>query len=154
DAIRVLHIWTYVTKSRSFLGRLINYFSFALGSVLIAIAKTGPQDVITVESPPLFLGLSGLLLSKLRGAKLVFNVSDLWPESAVALGMIQSRLLVRVASVIEEFIYRRSDLITGQTQGIVQSIRSRIPTVPIALITNGVDVDAFSVDLNVDRERV
>jgi hypothetical protein len=81
NAVRVLHIWTYATKSKGFLRRLINYFSFVLGLILIGIAKAGPQDIITVESPPLFLGLSGLLLSKLRRAKLVFNVSDLWPKA-------------------------------------------------------------------------
>jgi glycosyltransferase involved in cell wall biosynthesis len=71
-----------------------------------------------------------------------------------SLGMLHSKLLIRVATALEEFIYRRSDLITGQTQGIVENIRSRIPTVPAALMTNGADVEAFSVDLNGARERV
>jgi glycosyltransferase involved in cell wall biosynthesis len=154
DGIRVLRVWTYTTKSKSFVRRLLNYFSFVLGSILVGVAKSGPQDVLIVESPPLFLGLSGLLLSKLRHSKMVFNVSDLWPESAVSLGILRSKLLVGIATALEEFIYRRSDLITGQTQGIVDKISARTPAIPVALVTNGVDIGTFSIDLNAARERI
>jgi glycosyltransferase involved in cell wall biosynthesis len=154
DGVRVLRVWTYTTKSKGFVRRLMNYFSFVLGSILVGAAKSGPQDILIVESPPLFLGLSGLLLSKLRHSKMVFNVSDLWPESAVSLGMLRSKLLIRLATALEEFIYRRSDLITGQTQGIVDNISIRMPAIPVALITNGVDVDTFSIDLNAARARI
>lgn len=154
DGVRLLRVWTYTTKSGRFLPRLMNYFSFVLGSILVGVAKSGPQDILIVESPPLFLGLSGLLLSKLRRSKMVFNVSDLWPESVVSLGMLRSKLLVRIATALEEFIYRRSDLITGQTQGIVDKISARMPAIPVALVTNGVDVNTFSIDLNVARDRI
>jgi glycosyltransferase involved in cell wall biosynthesis len=151
ENIRVIHTWCYVTPNRSFVHRLANYLCFAFMAVIVGFSKVGPQDVIVVESPPIFLGLSGVLLCRIRKAALLLNVSDLWPESAVAMGILKSGFLIRLSHAIEEFIYRRSSAITGQTQGIVESIKARIPHVPVELITNGVDVEAHSVLTACDR---
>jgi len=102
--------------------------------------KAGRQDFVIVESPPLFLGLSAFLISRLKGARFVLNVSDLWPEAAVALGILRSARLIRIATLVEEFLYRKAHLITAQTEGIVASIRSRCRHSLIALIPNGADI--------------
>jgi glycosyltransferase involved in cell wall biosynthesis len=143
QTIRIVRSWIYTTQNKSFVPRLVNYFSFVLSSLIVGIWKVGRQDFLIVESPPLFLGISGFLLSLLKKAKLVFNVSDLWPDSAVAIGVIKNNGLIRISRLLEEFLYRQSDLITGQTQGIIHNIRSRFVDKPVFLITNGVNVDAF-----------
>jgi glycosyltransferase involved in cell wall biosynthesis len=143
QGIRVIRTWIYATKKKNFAYRLLNYFSFVCSSFVFGAWKIGSADVIVVESPPLFLGLSGFLLSIVKRARLVFNVSDLWPESAVAMGVLKSKPLIRLSTWLEEFLYRQSSLITGQTEGIVDSIRARFPGKKIALITNGVDVRTF-----------
>ena len=144
DGVRVLRAWIYARPRHSFMARMLSYGSFVLTSFLLALLKAGPQDIIVTESPPLFLGASGLLLSKIKGARHVLNVSDLWPESAVAMGVVKNRLLIRLAVQLEELLYRRSDLITGQTRGIVADILPRSRGVPVALITNGVDIAEFN----------
>jgi glycosyltransferase involved in cell wall biosynthesis len=149
--IRIVRTWVYATKSKRLLPRLLNYCSFAFSSLVIGTFKVGPQDVVIVESPPLFLGFSGFLMSRLAGAKLIFNVSDLWPESAVAMGILRNKLFIGLSKWLEEFVYRRSDLITGQTQGIVDNIRSRFPGKRVELITNGVDVEAFRLDTQAEQ---
>jgi glycosyltransferase involved in cell wall biosynthesis len=103
--------------------------------------------------PPLFLGVSGYAMSRLLRARLVLNVSDLWPESAVAMGILRNRLLIRLSKGLEEFLYARADLITGQTEGIVQNVQRRFPTKRVALITNGVDVQAFPGAVQPGRRR-
>lgn len=143
QGLRVVRTWIYATPSKGFLPRLWNYFSFVLSSMIYGARSVGPQDVVIVESPPLFLGLAGVLISRLKRARLVFNVSDLWPESAVALGVIRNRVLIRLSTGLEHWIYRRSDLISGQTQGIVSSIEARFPSKPVYLLTNGVAFEAF-----------
>jgi glycosyltransferase involved in cell wall biosynthesis len=139
ESMRIIWVWIYATKSKAFLLRLLNYFSFMFSSVLLGIGTIGKQDVIIVESPPIFLGLSGLIYKFAKKARLALNVSDLWPESAVAMGLVRNRWIIRATVAFEELLYRRSDLITGQTRGIVKNIQSRIPNKPVALITNGVD---------------
>ena len=141
--LRVVRTWIYATPSKSFAPRLWNYFSFVISSVIVGARLAGRQDVVIVESPPLFLGVAGVLISRLKRARLVFNVSDLWPESAVALGVVRNRAVIRLAEGLERFIYRRSDLITGQTRGIVSSIKTRVPQKPVYLLMNGVALEAF-----------
>jgi glycosyltransferase involved in cell wall biosynthesis len=150
--IKVIRTWIYATKKKTFVPRLLNYFSFVVSSLALGIWKVGSPDFVIVESPPLFLGISGFLLSASKNAKLVLNVSDLWPDSAVAMGVLSNNVLIRASRELEEFLYRRSALITGQTRGIVDNIQSRFPNKEVALITNGVDVAAF-LDASISAQR-
>jgi len=143
EGVRVIHGWLYATKSKEIVPRIANFISFAVIAALIGIVKTGPQDLVIVESPPLFLGLSGWLLSRWKKCRFVLNISDLWPESAVALGVLRNPSIIRLATRIEEFLYRRSDFITGQTEGIVASIQERFPGKAVQLLPNGVNVDSL-----------
>ena len=138
DGIRVVRTWVYATKKKSFLPRIFNYLSFAALSLVVGSVTAWDADVVIVESPPLFLGFSGYILSRLKRAKFVLNVSDLWPESAVVLNVLRNRRLIRWATRGEEWLYRKASLVTGQTQGIVESIRRRCPENSAHLLTNGV----------------
>jgi len=103
-----------------------------------------PADYWLVESPPLFLGLSGLWLNRLKGARLIFNVSDLWPESAVRLGVLESdSLAFRWSSRLEALCYERAWLVSGQSQSTVSSIKERFPQCPTYHFSNGVDTQVF-----------
>lgn len=143
EGVRVLRTWTYVSRHRGFYHRLLNYFSFALLAILLGIWRAGRQNAIVVESPPLFLGISGVLLGWWKRAPMIFNVSDLWPESAISMGVLHNRALIRVAEDLEDFLYKHSYVVTGQTQGIVENIRRRLPRVPVELITNGISPERF-----------
>ena len=154
DGVHVLRTWLYAPGSSGFARRLLCYWSFVLLAFVAGLLHAGPQDVIITESPPLFLGTTGLLLNWLKGAKHVFNVSDLWPESAVAMAVVTNRVLITAAVRLEEFIYHRSDLITAQTRGILDDIQPRSNGVPVALLTNGIDVEEFECAPAADRDRV
>jgi len=137
--LEVHRSWIYVSKNKSIVFRLLNYFSFTFSAFLAGWWKVGKTDLIICESPPLFLGFTGVLLKWIKGARLVFNVSDLWPESAVKLGIIKNRAMIRMSEALESWIYRHSDKISGQTQGIVSDIQSKFPDKPIFWLKNGVD---------------
>ena len=129
----------YVSRSRGIRPRLVNYFSFVRSSY--RFGKTLPDfDYILCESPPLFLGYSAMWLSKRLNARLIFNVSDLWPESAEKLGLVANRFFLKLAYRLEAKCYRRSYLITGQTQGIVKDIRRRFPDKDVYWLPNGVNL--------------
>lgn len=147
EGIPVHRCWIYTRTSKSIFPRLINYFSFVFTSLIIGLVKTGKQEIIFCESPPLFLGISSWLLVKFKKARLVFNVSDLWPESAEKLGLVTNRLLLNLSTRLEEFLYSQSVLISGQTQGIVKNISTRFPDKPVFWLKNGADateVNSFS----------
>lgn len=143
EDITVHRCWIYVSKRRSIMARLLNYFSFTLSSMWYYRRISGSFDAVICESPPLFLGISGWWIAKRKKAKLIFNVSDLWPESAEKLGVIKNVFALKMATKLEEFLYRNSFMITGQTQGIVKNISKRFPGKPVHWLPNGVDDTVF-----------
>lgn len=142
DGIQVYRSGIYVSKSKGIIARLLNYFSFVWTSYWRG-RKLGKYDFLLVESPPLFLGYSAMALSKKLKAKLIFNVSDLWPESAEKLDIVTNKTLLKFAYNLEAKCYHRASLITGQTQGIVDNIKERFPSKRVYWLPNGVDVSFY-----------
>lgn len=144
EQIKIVRTKIYATKEKTFTKRLKNYLSFTFSSVFQGSKYIDNQDVVIVESPPLFLGWSGYRIAKKKKAKFVFNVSDLWPESAVKLGVLNNKLLIYMSTKLEEFCYKKADAVTGQTVGIVNNIISRgFSKDKVHLITNGVNTEFF-----------
>lgn len=140
----ILRSWIFVTANRkNLILRLLTYFSFVMSSLFVGTLKLRKFDYIFCESPPLFLGISAFMLKIMKGGKLIFNVSDLWPESAEKLGLVTNKTMLSLASRLEEFLYRRSELICGQTQGIVGNISARFPDKNVYWLKNGVDLSSF-----------
>jgi glycosyltransferase involved in cell wall biosynthesis len=146
DGLVVHRAWIWVGKNKSIFSRLLNYFSFVFTSMWIGYFKSGKADYIFCESPPLFLGISAVFLKKIKRAKLIFNVADLWPESAEKLGIINNRFLLNVSTRLEEYFYSSSALITGQAQGIVKNIKGRFPAKTVYWLPNGVDLSFYNPD--------
>jgi hypothetical protein len=95
--------------------------------MLVGLFVLRKSDFLMVESPPLFLGISARFLCRMKRAKMIFNVSDLWPESAEKLGLVTNRTMLNWAYKLERHCYKKSALITGQTQGICRDIQKRFP---------------------------
>lgn len=143
DCVTVRRVSLYVPRKKTFSRRILNYCSFALHACWRGPALLQPADFVVTESPPLFLGPAGVYVAKRLKARFVFNVSDLWPDSAIALGFLKPGAAARVAKEMEEWCYRRADLITGQSEGTVKSIRARVPGKRVELLPNGVYVERW-----------
>ncbi|MFN5416167.1 MAG: glycosyltransferase family 4 protein [Flavobacteriia bacterium] len=146
DNLKIHRSWIYVSKSKGIFKRLINYFSFVFTSFWVGLFKIKKTDYIICESPPLFLGITAYFLKIFKRSKLVFNVSDLWPESAEKLGLISNNFFLKSATILEEFLYRKSALISGQTQGICADITRRFPKKKVYWLPNGVDLEFYQVN--------
>lgn len=143
SGLKVHRSGIFVSKSKSVFNRLKNYFSFVYSSARTGRKKLGDFDFLLCESPPLFLGYAAMYLSKKKKARLIFNVSDLWPESAEKLGVVTNKFLLRMAYNLEERLYKRSVLVTGQTQGICKNINVRFPQVKTYWLPNGADLNYY-----------
>ena len=144
EGIPVHRASIYLPKNKSIIQRLLNYFSFVYSSAQVGKNRIGDVDVIMCESPPLFLGYSALYLKRKKKAKLIFNVSDLWPESAEKLGVVTNKWMLKLAYRLEEKLYRKSILVTGQTQGICKNINDRFPLVKTYWFPNGADLSYYN----------
>src|SRR5205823_14086925 len=89
NGLQVVRLRLYASTGRG-IARLLNYFSFVLTS-LWGVLRTPRPDIVFVESPPLFLGITGWLAAKWHRAKFIINISDLWPDSVEALGIMSGR---------------------------------------------------------------
>jgi putative colanic acid biosynthesis glycosyltransferase WcaI len=141
--ITVLRTAVYPAPNRGFGRRLVNHASFALSSMFTSW-RAGRADVVVAETPPLFTAMAAVFVARMRGARLLLNVADLWPESAVQLGALHNRFAIRGAEAIERFAYRHADLITAPTPGVRSAIESRGEfDGKVRLLPNAVDVDRF-----------
>lgn len=148
DEVKVYRSWLFVSKNPSIIFRLMNYFSFCATSFFRMLVNMKRSEVIICESPPLFLGITAVLISRIKRTPLVFNVSDLWPKSAEELGLIKNKFIIRITTLLEEWIYKKSTAICGQTQGIVEDIQSRFPEKPVYWFPNGVDAELIERDFS------
>jgi glycosyltransferase involved in cell wall biosynthesis len=143
--VRVLRSVIFPAPNRGFARRLTDHTAFAAGALLTSPAA-GPVDVVVAETPPLFTAVAGAAYARLKGAALALNVSDLWPESAIELGMLShDGQAARAANMLARLCYRDAELITAPTRGIVESLRAR-PEVggKVVHVPPAVDLERFA----------
>jgi len=95
------------------------------GSLFAGGLLAGRHDVVCMYSPPLTAGLAGWALRRLRGMPFVVNVQDLFPQSAIDLGLMQDRRLIRAFEALERLVYRSADALTVHSEGNRQHVVSR-----------------------------
>ena len=139
--ITVLRASTYSALHRSFLHRLISFFSFMISSFFIGLGVKN-VDVVWGTSPPIFQGVTAWSLARLKGARFLFEVRDLWPKFAIAVGVLKSRLLISLSLWLERFLYLHADRVVVNSPGFVSHVRERGAR-KVDLIPNGSDPDMF-----------
>jgi glycosyltransferase involved in cell wall biosynthesis len=143
-AVKIVRTFVLPFANAGFVRRLANQLSFAVSS-LLALAVLGPVDVVDVISPPLFLGFSAYLISRIKRAKFVFEVLDLWPESAIDLGQLESTLLIGITKRMAAFFYHRADAITASAPQQATVIETYgVSPEKIHFLPNSVEVEFFS----------
>lgn len=146
DDILIHRSWVFVYKSKNILPRLLNYFSFVFSSIFTALFRIEKNDIIICESPPLFLGISAIVIRFFKRSKVIFNVSDLWPETAEKLDIVQNKSLLSLSYKLEKYIYHKSFLVIGQTKGIVNNINKRYPLIKTYWLPNGIDFESYTIN--------
>ncbi len=145
DGIDVLRVWVKASPVKSFRSRMAFYLTFmANGALVGALQARGPFDVVYATSPPLFVGGAGLALHWLKRTPFVFEVRDLWPESAVVLGELRSPRAIALATRLEELCYNRASRVVVVTEGIRQRLLARGQAAEkLVLIPNGANTELF-----------
>lgn len=141
--------YIYATPNKGFIRRLMAHLSFAAASfaAFVRLRRELRPDISIVESPPLFMGFTAMAMRVLFGVKYVFNVSDVWPDSAVDLGMLKNGFLIKCAELLEKASYRLSAGVACVTRGIVENIRNKgVPGEKVFFLPNGVDMNFFSAE--------
>ena len=144
DGIDVIRVWVKTSPDKTFSRRMLFYLSYMVNAALAGLVLArGRYDLIYATSPPLFVGGAALALSILRRTPLVFEVRDLWPESAVALGELGNARAVAMAGKLEELCYNRARCVVVVTEGIRQRLAERGFGDKVALVPNGANTELF-----------
>ena len=107
---------TNVTIIFIYIVLIILYFSFVFSSVYAGLFKSrNKYDIIIVSSPPLFVAITAYILSLVKRVPFIFEIRDLWPESAIDTGILQNKLIIKFAYFFESYIYERAKLINVLT---------------------------------------
>lgn len=158
DGINVYRYWTYATVSKNPLKRVLAMTAFATTMWAFACKRklVKSYDRIIIQSPPILVAASGMLLFKKCFRKhTILNVSDLWPLSAVELGfMREGSFSHKLMSRIERFMYRNADAVMGQSSEIVEHVLRMFPTKHTFLYRNLQPADIVAHEATEKRRNV
>lgn len=145
DRITVKRCHVSEAYNKSFLGRAWAYVSFTFSSTLAGIGIKKP-DVIICTSPPLTVGVTGAILSRWKRIPMVFEVRDLWPESAIDTGVLTSKWIIKLSYWMERVSYRRAAWINVLTPAFEDALMTRkdVSRAKISMIPNAADLDIIS----------
>jgi glycosyltransferase involved in cell wall biosynthesis len=133
--------------NKNFVGRLMGYFSFVISSIWAGVFTVkGKFDIILVTSPPLFVGITAYFLSRMKRIPFVFEVRDLWPESAIDTGVISNKYVIKLAYSFEKFIYRKAKLINTLTPAFREVLieEKKVASDKVIMIPNAADFSLSS----------
>ena len=142
--IRLRFTRTLGDLHKSYVQRLLAFLSFAVSSFFVAL-RSGPHDIILGTSPPIFQCFPALCVALLRKKPFVLEVRDLWPDFAIALGLLRNSLLIGAAKTSEKLLYRFACAVVVNSPRYTRYLEQHgVPKWKIILIANGVDPCAFN----------
>lgn len=124
NGVRVIRVWSYISPSKSFWARVLNYGTFSLMALIGGLAA-GRVDVMMSASPPLPLGLSAWLVSRIRRIPWLLRVEDLYPETAVNAGVLRNRFAIRFFEWMEKFLYRKAAHVSLISESFRQNLLAK-----------------------------
>jgi glycosyltransferase involved in cell wall biosynthesis len=139
--ITILRVYVYPALHRSFFHRLINFFSFMFSSFFVGLGVKN-VDAVWGTSPPIFQGWTAWCLARIKGKPFLFEIRDLWPEFAIAIGVLHNKLLIKLSYWLESFLYRHADQIVVNSPGFFPYVTKQGGR-NIELVPNGVDPTMF-----------
>ena len=145
DGYRIVRTWLYATPNEGLVRKTAGHLSFMVSGLLLGARPSGPADVVVVSSPTFFSIGTAWALARLKRARLVVEVRDLWPAIFVELGVLTNRRVIALLERLELAAYQAADLVVTVTEGFRDDIvRRGIPASKVHVVRNGADVERFA----------
>jgi glycosyltransferase involved in cell wall biosynthesis len=141
SGVRVIRAYTYQALHKSFVHRIFSFFSFMASSFFTGLGVKH-VDLVWGTSPPIFQGVTAWLLARLKRVPFLFEVRDLWPTFAIAVGVLKNPILIKMSLWLEGFLYRHADLVVVNSPGYIIHVSGRGAR-RVELVPNGADPHMF-----------
>lgn len=139
--VRIHRSYTYTALHKSFIHRVISFLSFMISSFFKSLSIKN-VDLVWGTTPPIFQAVTAWLVSRIKRVPFLLEVRDLWPEFAVAVGVLRNPTLIKLSYWLEKFLYSRADRIVVNSPGFTSHV-SQKGGKNISLIPNGADISLF-----------
>jgi glycosyltransferase involved in cell wall biosynthesis len=130
---------------RNGVARMLNMLSFAWLALLVGLFRKDRPDVVSGVTVHPLAALSAYFLARLRRAAYFIEVTDLWPESLVDLGVVRDgSARVKAMRILERFLYsraRRIVMLWRHTDRYVESLG--ISSERILWLPHGVEIERY-----------
>jgi len=135
EGIRVHRLWLFASNSKNKVLRFFAMLSFSFSMAWYFATHKIPKTVI-VQSPPLLVAFTALLFLNKKRHKLILNVSDLWPRAGLELGAFSKGFTYSILQKTERYNYNKAHCILGQSEEILQHVRTRSKKPKVLLYRN------------------
>jgi len=144
SGIRVVRMKTFVAANAGTYRRILDFASFMVTAFVGGLFERRP-DVVVVTSPQFFAAIGACALAWVRRLPFVLELSDLWPDSIVAVGAMKRNVALHLLEKVELLMYRRAVRIVALTNAFKDNlVRRGIDFDKIGVVTNGVDLSMYS----------
>jgi len=134
---KIVRVPVWANPRKTTFQRMGFYLSFMVSAIL-ALRNLKHYDYVILTSPPLFVGLVGVIYGKLNATKVFLDIRDLWPESAFVLGELNSRITRYLALQMEKQIYSMMDGFLIAVPGFRNYLNKFVQKPVIVNLPNGV----------------
>jgi glycosyltransferase involved in cell wall biosynthesis len=143
DGVRVLRSYIYPVLHRSYLWRIVSFFSFMFSSVWTAL-QVNNVNLVMGTTPPIFQAVSAWFVAWMRRVPFLLEVRDLWPEFGVSMGVLKNPVVIALARWLERFLYARATHILVNSPAYREyMIAKGVPENKVTYIAYGADADMF-----------
>lgn len=145
--VRIHRCLSTTLNKNILLFRLFNLFTISVSIFFNALFRIHKDDIVLVITNPPSLPFIASMTSRLRGAKLILRVEDLYPEVLVAAGLINAKsLLVKILNTIHRLLYQHADRIIVLGRDMLARVKDKIgnDTAHVALIPHWADSDQIT----------
>ncbi len=144
NGIRVVRVKTFIAANAGALYRTVDFLSYMVTGFWAGWREAKP-DLVVATSPQFFAAVAGWGLGKVRGVPFVMELSDLWPDSIVAVGAMKKNFALEGLERLELFLYRKAARVVALTGAFKENlVRRGIEGGKIDVVINGVDLERYA----------
>jgi colanic acid biosynthesis glycosyl transferase WcaI len=123
NGISIQRVWCTDFGRRSSSGRMLDYLTFLVSAGFRVLLSRRYDVVVCLSTPPL-IGLLGLL-AQIRGGRFIYKVEDLYPDIALALGMLKAGHSAKLLAWLSGLLLSKADVVVALDKSMADCLIQR-----------------------------
>jgi len=137
DNVVINRVYLYPSHNSNPLGRVTNYISFCVSSLIYGLLFVKKPNIIFAFHPPLTVGVTASIIGKLRKIPVIYDIQDLWPDTLKSTGMLNNDFILKIVGIVSIWVYKQTTKIVVPSTGFIRKLSQRnTPKKKIHLLEN------------------